>query len=111
MIVPMLSPSIGATLFGLQDFQPTREYRYAMALAASLMAGWTALLLWADRRPVERRAVLLLTICPVLLGLMAAGAYAVASGAVPPENMLPTWALQLALIILFGASYRRGAPS
>jgi hypothetical protein len=35
--------------------------------ATALMWGWTALLLWADRKPVERRGVLLLTSAPVIL--------------------------------------------
>jgi hypothetical protein len=35
--------------------------------ATALMWGWTALLLWADRKPVERRGVLLLTWVPVIL--------------------------------------------
>jgi len=29
------------------------EYRNLMGLAASLMPGWTLLLIWADRKPVE----------------------------------------------------------
>ena len=108
MIVPMLSPKLGAALFGIHDLHPSAAYRYAMAVAASLMAGWTALLVWADRRPVERRAGLLLTIVPVLIGLMLAGAYAVASGLVDASRMTPTWLIQLALVGLFVMAYRRG---
>ena|SRR6266545_2894363 len=108
MIVPMLSPKIGAALFGIHDRHPGSEYRYAMAVGASLMAGWTGLLVWADRRPVERRAVLLVTIFPVLVGLIVAGGYAVASGLVDASTMTPTWLLQLALACLFAIAYRRG---
>lgn len=32
-----------------------------MAMGGVLMAGWTVLLLWAVRRPIERRFVILLT--------------------------------------------------
>lgn len=39
--------------------------------ATALMWGWTALLLWADRKPVERRGILLLTTVPVVLLLLA----------------------------------------
>ena len=35
--------------------------RSAMAIGGILMAGWTVLLLWAVRSPVERRFVILLT--------------------------------------------------
>jgi hypothetical protein len=38
--------------------------------ANALMWGWTALLLWADHKPVERRGVLLLTSAPVILLLL-----------------------------------------
>ena len=38
--------------------------------AAALMWGWTLLLLWADRKPIERRGVLLLTVFPVVFGLI-----------------------------------------
>ena len=34
---------------GIDDFRPGVEYRYAMSIGASLMLGWTALLVWADR--------------------------------------------------------------
>jgi hypothetical protein len=42
----------------------------AAGQSAALMLGWTFLLLWADRKPVERKSVLLLTVCPVLFGLI-----------------------------------------
>jgi hypothetical protein len=35
--------------------------------ACALMWGWTALLIWADRKPLERRGVLFLTAVPVIL--------------------------------------------
>lgn len=103
----MLFPEVGSLVYGRTDFVPTADYRYAMGLGGSLMLGWTLLLLWADRKPVERRGVLLLTVFPVIVGLASAGAYAVSSGLVPFENMLPTWALQAGLVVLFSFSYWR----
>jgi len=47
-----------------------------MGLAGSLMLGWTLLLVWADRKLVERRGVLMITNV-VVLGLMGCGLYAV----------------------------------
>lgn len=73
------------------------------------MAGWTALLIWADRDPVARRGVLLLTVCPVVLGMAAAGAYAVHSGLVRPIHIGPTFAVQVGLVVLFLGAYRRAA--
>ena len=89
-IVPMLFPSVGGKLFGIVGFRPSADYKYAMAVGASLMLGWTCLPLWADRKPVERRGVLLLTTVPVLVGLATAGIYAVTSHFIAPAKMVPT---------------------
>ena len=48
------------------------EYRYALSIGAALMMGWVFLLIWADRRPVERKGVLLLTLFPVVTGIILA---------------------------------------
>ena len=109
-LVPMLVPRIGARVFGLADFVPGPEYRYAMSLAAALMLGWTLLLLWADREPVERRGVLPLTVV-VVVGLAAAGAYAVAAGVVSPRRMASTWIWQCAISGLFLFAYSRSGDS
>jgi hypothetical protein len=92
--IVMLSPKVGGSMYGISDFNPGYEYRYAMGLGASLMIGWTFLLIWADRRPVERRGVLLLTVFPVLFGLIISGIYAVATGLIPADKMIPTWIFQ-----------------
>ena len=114
-LIPMLNSKIGARVFGLTDFVPGREYRYAMGLAATLMLGWTLLLLWADRKPLERRGILPLTIV-VVFGLAAAGAYAVAQGLVPFSRMLPTWIWQAIICGFFLGAYlqagkARSAPT
>lgn len=104
-IIPMLVPRVGGVLFGIEDFDPGGEYRYAMAVGAALMAGWTVLLLWADRKPVERRGVLLLTICPVMLGLDAASIQLVRYDLVPLDRMIGSW-IQTGLVhVLFIYSY------
>ena len=54
ILIPMLSPRIGGIAVGIPNFNPGNDYAYAMYLAASLMAGWVFLLIWADRKPVER---------------------------------------------------------
>ena len=92
---------------GLSAFTPGADYRYAMGMGASLMLGWTALLLWADRKPLERKGVLLLTVFPVIAGLAANEAYAVAAGFLPVSAVAPIWALQALLSALFLASYFR----
>lgn len=81
------------------------EFRYPMGLGASLMFGWTALLLWAKKRPMERRGVLVLTIFPVISGLVATGIWAAVAGHFPLQKTVPSAILGSALIALMGFSY------
>jgi hypothetical protein len=83
------------------------EFTYAMRAGAPLMAGWTVLLIWADRRPLERRGVLAITVLPVILGLMANDAQAVRAGRLSGRSVAPVRALQIALVGLFGYSLAR----
>lgn len=101
----MLFPQILATRYNLSNFNPSIEYKTALGIGASLMLGWTFLLIWADRKPVERKGVLLVTIFPALCGLVITEIYAVANGFVRFENMLSTWMVQAMLFVLFTYSY------
>ncbi len=105
VIILMLSPQVASVAFGIPNFNPGDDYGYAMRIAASLMLGWVCLLIWADRKPVERKGVLLLTIIPVLVGLIYSGIYAVTTNVITAGNMLPTWIMQGVLVLLFGFSY------
>jgi len=70
-----------------------------------LMQGWTVLLLWAYQDPLARKGVLLITVFPVIAGIVGTEIYAVASEFISLNKMVPTWALQILLIFLFSASY------
>lgn len=109
MVLVLLMPQLGAVMFGWQDFEVSGRVRYIAAVGAVLMAGWTALLVWADRRPVERRGVLLLTAVPVVVAMMVAGAVAVATGVVEPRFMAPTFAFQLLGTTVFLLAYLRAS--
>jgi hypothetical protein len=100
----MLSQAVLGFESPLTHMIPGIPYRYAMGMAGSLMVGWTILLLWADRKPVERRDVLLITNV-VILGLMASGIYAVSSGFAPLSSMAPILIFQGMLIMLFTSGY------
>ena len=106
----MLFPEAGRAIYGITGFEPGPDYRYAMGLGASLMLGWTVLLRWADRRPVERRGILLITVF-VIFGLASANAYAVMSGLVALPRMIPTWVFQAFLVALFSYSYFRSGAA
>lgn len=104
-VIPMLFPQVGGRLFGLKNFNPDGKFRYVSACGAALMLGWTALLLWADRKPVERRGVLLLTILPVKVCLDLAKLWLVKYAVVPLEKLLAASVDAVFLYALFIFSY------
>ena len=97
-ILPMLLPSLATTLWGL--FDVSGSYRVFMACAASLMLGWTLLLVWASTRPLERRFVAPLTIL-VVGGIVATVVAGAAADVLDAWGLIPTWCLQATLLILF----------
>jgi predicted neutral ceramidase superfamily lipid hydrolase len=109
MVFPLLFPKIAGIMFKIADFNPGVETRYVMYVGASLMLGWTILLIWADRKPIERRGVILITACPVVIGLTIANIYGVSCRFVKLENMLPTLILQAIILVLFFFSYAYSA--
>lgn len=70
------------------------SYKYQTGTGAFLMLGWTFLLIWADRKPIERKEVLLLTAIPVVVGIMLI-------------NILFTvfWFLSVITLIIFVVAY------
>lgn len=69
--VGLFLPALYGLLIDDPGFDPDLQMRLAMGLGGSLMAGWTFLLLWTVKQPIERRVVFLLTAFPVLVGLFA----------------------------------------
>jgi len=104
--IVMLSQAILGHQSPLTTYVPEVPYRYAMGLGGSLMLGWSFLLLWADRRPLERRGVLPITNV-VIIGLLATDIAAMQAGFVSPTSMAPLLVLQVLLILLFSTSYVR----
>jgi hypothetical protein len=104
-IIPMVFPRIGAALFGGDSSRLGAEYRYAMGIGASLMAGWTALLVWGAMNPIERRDVLILTLVPVVAGNIAATVIAVRNRLVLLSRIIPLWIHLGFMSILFVVSY------
>ena len=84
----LVCPQLYGILTGRQHLQIDLFSRLIMAIAASLMLGWTLLLAWTARRPIERRAVLLITVFPVLLGLSIVTSIGMLNG-----NMSSLWIL------------------
>jgi general stress protein CsbA len=70
LAVGLLIPQIFGILTGNPDFNPDLQMRLIMGISGSLMTGWTFLLLWAVKQPVDRRFIILLTAFPVVFGLL-----------------------------------------
>ena len=100
----MLFPTLFAFMNRPTDFAPGLDYRYAMGMGAPLMLGWTVLLLWADRKPLERRGVLPITLL-VVAGEVAIQVWGISSGFVPFRALLPSFGIQVLLSALFIFSY------
>ncbi|MBD3194090.1 MAG: hypothetical protein GF317_03485 [Candidatus Lokiarchaeota archaeon] len=53
---------IGMTVVG------DESYQYAISIAATFMFIWTFILLWADRKPIDRKEILIFLV-PIIIGL------------------------------------------
>lgn len=101
-LVPLTSTRFAGLLWGFSDV--SGGYHFASGYAAALMLGWTLLLFWAYRKPLERRFIAALTVV-VIYGLVATEIVSVASGALAAWRMIPTWIIQAALLGLFASAY------
>ena len=86
--IALFSPRVFNTLTGNSELDPSQDSRFIMAIGGVLMTGWTILLLWAVREPIERRFVILLTAFPVVFGFWAIALIQVLAG-----NSLQIWIL------------------
>ena len=100
--VGLLFPPVFGILIGRPDFNPDFQTKLIMGMGGSLMTGWTFLLLWAVRKPIERRFVILLSAFPVIFGLFIISLIDVLYG-----NTFIIWALikETVLIISVITSY------
>jgi hypothetical protein len=99
-VIPMLSRRVGAALFGGDSSRNNQESRFAWGIGAALMAGWTLLLLWGAMCPIMRRDILLLTVFPVIAGIVLATVIAARRGLVSVARMVPLW-IHLGAVSLF----------
>ena len=78
--IGLFYPQLFVLLTGRAEFIVDLPVRLIMGIGGSLMLGWTCLLCWTLKKPVERRAVLLLTAFPVVFGIFAVSCISVAHG-------------------------------
>jgi hypothetical protein len=103
--IAWLFPDFWASFSNFSQHLPGIELSFAMWQGAALMFGWTALLIWADRKPVERKGILLITIFPVIFGLMLANILSVTLGLRTFEATAPILILQSILAAIFITGY------
>ncbi|MBN2003203.1 MAG: hypothetical protein JXA21_07580 [Anaerolineae bacterium] len=104
MAVLMLFPSRYLGFMNV-NLAPDSGVRYGLLNGAPLMIGWTILLFWADRKPVERKDILLLTL-PVIAGYIAVEVYAVFAGWETLRQTLLLFLQQIGMSAAFVVSYR-----
>lgn len=103
--IPLIFPEIAKIMFGLNNFNVGNDYLYASRIGASLMFGWTLLLLWGSFKPIERKGILLLTVFPVLFGLLVSSFLVVISGFIELKFMVPLWIFYALIIPLYIFAY------
>lgn len=84
----------------IQNVSTDFSYKYQTGVGASLMLGWTVLLIWADRKPIERKDVLVITSIPVIVGITF-------------MNILytPVWIISILTLIIFLIAYWQASLS
>ena len=111
--IAVLAAALQMIIPGLSPFQRKAESPDSLPMAGFFLLGWSLLLFWADRRPKERKGVLLLTLCPVLTAWVAAEIFAFVVRGLFFNARLLFWTLQGGLSLLCAFSYlqaRRAHP-
>ncbi|HEY9204442.1 MAG TPA: hypothetical protein VIO58_00860 [Candidatus Methanoperedens sp.] len=103
--VPLIFPEAAKQMFGLSSINADNGYLYVSRIGASLMLGWALLLLWGSFKPIERKGILLLTVFPVLTGLLISSISVVISGYIGTTFMLPLWIFYAIIIPLYIYAY------
>jgi len=98
----MVFPPLANAFWGFESF--TDQYYFAMGTGAPLMLAWTILLLWAYRKPVERRFVAPLTIL-IVVGIAITNIIMVTRGLFTITGMLPSFISQTTFLLLFSVGY------
>jgi hypothetical protein len=101
--IQMMFPEFYLRFYGV-DLEPGAGVRYGLLKGVPLMIGWTLLLFWADRKPMERKDILLLTL-PVIVGYAVVAGYAITAGLSTWSQAFPVFLSQGVLCTLFIFSY------
>ncbi len=98
--VQMAFPALGKKMLKVtMEIEP--DYIFAINLGAGLMLAWTLLLFWADRKPLERRTIIPLTMIIIVWNTFTM-AYGVRQNLIPAETLLPQIIMGCALFLYYG---------
>ena len=103
--IALVMPSLYGFLIGKPGFDPDAGTRSIMGIGATLMLAWSILLIWVQKKPIERRAVLLMTAYPITTALFLTSCLSIYFGSTPLIDGLWILTKTLILTILFTASY------
>ncbi|HET9911532.1 MAG TPA: hypothetical protein VFQ13_06570 [Anaerolineales bacterium] len=101
----MLFPNLFLRVMNF-NLTPGRDFAFGLSYGVPLMIGWTILLIWADRKPLERKGILLLTL-PIIAGYIAIELYAVSTGITSLGSVLLLLVMQTGLFVFIVFSCRR----
>ncbi|MBN2004661.1 MAG: hypothetical protein JXA21_14995 [Anaerolineae bacterium] len=104
-VIRMMIPQLFLATTG-SPLTPDTGFRFGLLYGAPVMLGWTLVLFWADRKPLERRGVLLCLI-PVILAYLVVEIVGIQMGVIAFANMLLPFIMQVILIALCIFSYLR----
>jgi peptidoglycan/LPS O-acetylase OafA/YrhL len=103
--VLLFSPTVANFALQPQPFEISAAYLYITRIAGALMLGWTVLLFWAQRKPIERADILLITLFPVVTLLAVAAVLVAKSNQISFSNLLPMFVLYFVVYCTFIPSY------
>ncbi len=104
MAILMLFPQRLADITKI-DVESVASFDYGVRYAVPLMMGWTVLLFWADRKPLARKDILLITLVPVVAGYVIFEFYSIEAGYATVGNTIPLLGMQTAMSATFIFSY------
>ena len=80
-----------------------QDYQFMLGISALFMLGWAGLMYWGSRRPMERRAILLLTAGMLFVAILSEGL--VFGHMLSAKQLVLGSSAKLLLVMLFAGSY------
>ncbi len=99
--VLLFSPAVANIVLQPQSFLITPIYLYVSRIAGALMLGWTVLLFWAQRKPIERADILLITLFPVVTTLAGSAVLVARSNQISVSSIVPMFVLYVVAYCIF----------